>query len=468
MRRIGILSRIILFLMILILAAIPAGIGFRHWKQARWRRPVLDRASHMAQAAAIIDCVLAAKPETVPTLLRAVSGNVMRAGIFADVPPSTDLIEAPKVAEKVRSLMRTPTAVRLRAYTDGNMKGLAYRGEGLEGVVRRVVVPLPSGLFLVVGVIVFVPDYGLQKILGMPSGFWIGLLGCLVAVFALFGALRELGTLRQLTDVVSRFDGRASHAVAAALGESDLGRLVEAVSEMQTRITTLVRERTFLIGAISHDAKTYLTRLRLRTETIADASLRTALERDIDAMSELMETSLAYARGTAVAQQHGSVDLADLVAAEIAEREAIGVPFEFSADLTQAACVDGDAVALRRVIANLLDNAAKFGRSRAEVRVEIDDARCLFSVADDGSGVTADQRAMVFGPFYRVEGSRNRRTGGAGLGLAIAHQIVRAHGGAIKIVDGPLGGALFRVTLPLVSTTRPMSMVSEWKGFEGG
>ena len=177
--------------MVVLLAAIIAAIGLEDWRQAHWRRPVLQRASHMAQTAAIIDTVVRATPADVPTVLRAVSGSVVRADILAQAPPQGRLAEAPRVAAKVVSLMSVP-APGLRAYTDGAQHGLAYPGEGLEGVIRRAVLPLPSGKFLVVGVIVSTPAYSMT-VLGVPSGFWIGLLGFLVAALALLAALREIG-----------------------------------------------------------------------------------------------------------------------------------------------------------------------------------------------------------------------------------------------------------------------------------
>ena len=452
MRRIGLVSRLVLLLMGVLLAAIVSAIGFHNWQVAHSHPPVLQKASHMAEAAAILDTVLRAKPEDRPTVLRAVSGTVMRAAILDEAPPlGRRLFESPRVTEKVKSLMQLP-APGLRTFTDGVQRGLAYPGEGLEGVIRRAVLPLPSGKLLVVGVIVFTEPYSLA-ILGLPPGFWIGLLGLLVAALALLAALRELGPLRRLTDSVRRFDGRLPPAGAAGkttniADPSEIGLLVDAVREMQARIATLLQERSFLIGAISHDAKTYLTRLRLSAEGVDETDRRAALIRNIDAVAALIDTALDYARGTTSTGQRGPVDLADLVAAEVAEHEAADAGRTISATLGEAAFVEGDPVALKRVVANLLDNAEKFGRRAIEVEVAAAEGRCRLAVSDDGPGVPQAERETVFSPFYRLEKSRSRQTGGSGLGLAITRQIVEAHGGRIAIEAAALGGARVVVDLP--------------------
>ena len=114
------------------------------------------------------------------------------------------------------------------------------------------------------------------------------------------------------------------------------------------------------------------------------------------------------------------------------------------------ATVLGDPRAPRRVVANLVENAVKFGRSAVDVAVERDETACRVVVDDDGPGIAEAQREEVFSPFHRVDSSRNRQTGGLDLGLAIARQIVEAHGGTVTVPAGPLGGARFTVALPAV------------------
>ena len=240
----------------------------------------------------------------------------------------------------------------------------------------------------------------------------------------------------------------STRGVSAPSGAPEIRRLAQAVQGMQERISGLMAERTLLIGAISHDLKTYLTRLRLRAEGVAEAGLRDRLVADLDAMTDLLETSLGFARGTAVEAARAPVDLADLVAVEVAEHAAQGVNIGLTGEEVRDATVAGDALALRRVVANLIGNAVKFGRSSVAVAVRRAGTVCQIIVEDDGPGIPESERAAIFSPYYRVERSRNRQTGGSGLGLAISRQIAEAHGGTVVAEAGAQGGARFVVTLP--------------------
>ena len=129
--------------------------------------------------------------------------------------------------------------------------------------------------------------------------------------------LREVQPLRRLTASISRFDGTAPGRWVWGGGAPDLRRLAETVHGMQTKVASLLAERSLLVGTISHDLKTYLTRLRLRVESVAEESLRERMVIDVEAMTELIETALAFARGTASSGSGGPVDLGDLVATEV-------------------------------------------------------------------------------------------------------------------------------------------------------
>jgi signal transduction histidine kinase len=212
---------------------------------------------------------------------------------------------------------------------------------------------------------------------------------------------------------------------------------------MQERIASLVKGRTILLGAISHDLKTFLTRLRLRVEAIPDPDQQARAARDLEDMTALIEDALALARGAAVSERRDEVDVAELLAQQAADRKEVSLSVASPAPVK----VRGDAVALRRLFANLLDNALRYGAS-AEVGLERSGSEVIITVDDDGPGIPALERSAVFEPFYRIEPSRSRETGGAGLGLAIARAIVEAHGGRISADLAPKGGARIRVVLP--------------------
>jgi signal transduction histidine kinase len=143
------------------------------------------------------------------------------------------------------------------------------------------------------------------------------------------------------------------------------------------------------------------------------------------------------------------VEFDHVVRAEVDDRRSENAAVDLQSSVTGTnATVLGDRLALRRVIANLIDNALKYGRA-AHVNLEAREQAVLLTVDDEGPGIPPEQREAMLEPFVRLETSRNRRTGGAGLGLAVVRNLVEAHGGAVRIDDAPAGGARFTVSLPL-------------------
>jgi signal transduction histidine kinase len=268
-----------------------------------------------------------------------------------------------------------------------------------------------------------------------------------IGIIAVRAIIREARPLQVLAGAVKSFAADAKPVAVVPAGARETKALVAAVNDMQTKIAHLIASRTLLLGAISHDLKTYLTRLRLRIEFISPPEQQEKAERDLDDMTRLIDDALAVARGSASIERRRLIGFRSLIEAELAERH--GQPLE-AALLCEdgASAVLGDPVSLRRLVANLIDNALRFG-TRARVTLRVVGKWVTFHVEDDGPGIALAQRSLVFDPFYRVETSRSRETGGSGLGLAIAKQIANAHGATIAIGDSSLGGTIFSVRLPV-------------------
>ncbi|WP_374444073.1 sensor histidine kinase [Stella sp.] len=287
------------------------------------------------------------------------------------------------------------------------------------------------------------------RLLGIPVGVFAGLIGLAVAALALFAVVRETRPLAALAERLERFGHQPEASPPLPeRGAPDVRILIRAVNAMQDRIVGLMRGRALVLGAVSHDLRTSLTRLRLRADAVPESAARTAMLRDVEDMEALLEDSLAFARAT-FAEEGGACDLARVVRREVEEREALGQPVRLDAGAATA-WVPGSAPALRRVVANLVDNAVKYG-GRADLALTIADSRAELRVDDAGPGIPDAARALVFEPFRRLDPSRNRDLGGAGLGLTIAAQIVGSLGGTITVGSSPLAGARLTVRLPLVS-----------------
>jgi signal transduction histidine kinase len=455
MTRVGLLGRIMLVLLGALSLLVVATFSIDQWQRGQERSPYGSRFPRLDQAAGIMALMKDADPRQWPAILRAVSGEALKAEIV-DAPPDEDALIREPVLEARLHRLSGDAGDGIRAFTTTAM---LYRGNGPAdagnrhkaiGSLAQATYHLPDGRILVVSAITRHRSL-MPWLLGQPLSLWVALLGVAAAGLVSVGARHELVPLRRLTEAVSRFDGRAAEPALARQGAPEIRRLAQAVQAMQERIVGLMGERSMLIGAISHDLKTYLTRMRLRAERVAEPERRDRLVEDVDAMTALIEISLGFARGTATEVGRAPVDLADIVAVEVAEHAAQGARISLSGEEVADATVAGDPVALRRVVANLIGNAVKFGRSSVAVAVRRAGPACEVVVEDDGPGIPEDERSAVFSPYYRVERSRNRRSGGTGLGLAIARQIAEAHGGTIVAEAASSGGARLVVRLPALA-----------------
>jgi signal transduction histidine kinase len=206
--------------------------------------------------------------------------------------------------------------------------------------------------------------------------------------------------------------------------------------------------RTSVLAAMSHDLRTPLTRLRLRVESMADEPLRARFATDLDEMENLVRGALALFRGLEDDEKFEPVDVNALLATLVAEYTEVGSPV--SLEGRAQGPLPAKPLALKRCLTNLVDNALKFGK-RAMITVD-DGAALVVRVADEGPGIPEASLERAFEPFYRLESSRSRDTGGSGLGLSIARDIAQAHGGTLTLQNRPLGGLTAELRLPRKSS----------------
>jgi signal transduction histidine kinase len=286
---------------------------------------------------------------------------------------------------------------------------------------------------------------------GLPVGFGAGLFGSIVALLALLVMQRETRPLARLAAAVDRVDLSADPPPLpdARRSAPEIRAVIAAFNRLQGRLAEMLRARMTLVGGIAHDVRTFATRLRLRVEHIPDDAERQRAVADIDDMIRLLDDALLSTRAGAGGLSQEMVELAALVAAEVNDRHAQGAAVDLVTDeRARDVVVLGDQLALRRVFANIIDNALAYGQA-AHVRTALKDGAVVVSIGDEGPGIPADQRQTVLEPFHRLEKSRNRATGGAGLGLAVVRSLVEAHGGTIAIGAPPDGGTRVSVTLPV-------------------
>jgi signal transduction histidine kinase len=203
---------------------------------------------------------------------------------------------------------------------------------------------------------------------------------------------------------------------------------------------------------MSHDLKTPITRLRLRSELLDDPALRERYSHDLQELESMVAATLDFLRGIDQQEPAQPFDVMALLESVRADLQETGAQIALHG--TSLGPYVGQRRALRRAFANLVDNAIRYA-GRAEVAVEDSPETLTIVIRDNGPGIPPAELEKVFEPFYRIEGSRSRETGGTGLGLAIARQIARAHGGDVTLANRPGGGLEARLRLPR-STSRPV------------
>ncbi|MGJ7533063.1 MULTISPECIES: ATP-binding protein [unclassified Variovorax] len=239
--------------------------------------------------------------------------------------------------------------------------------------------------------------------------------------------------------------GRDPAAPVLALeGPAEIGRAAQAFNRMQARLRSFVDDRTVMIGAISHDLRTPLTRLRFRIEDVPD-DVRAGMLEDVQEMELMIGSVLSFIRDASVVSARERMDLSSLV--EDVVEQAVFVGKNVQLRRVESAQVEVDPIGMRRVLDNLIENAVKYGHL-ARVRLFTDGHDAVVEIGDRGPGLPTNEIEQVFKPFYRTAQARSSRAAGSGLGLAVCRSIARAHGGDVVLRSGS-HGLVAQVRVPL-------------------
>lgn len=255
---------------------------------------------------------------------------------------------------------------------------------------------------------------------------------------------RLTSPLRRLASVVNDI-GRGPVVSVPETGPDEIQHLARGFNEMQRRIKQLIADRTHALAAVSHDLRTPITRLRLRAGFLADAEVQQAIDADLDEMEAMIEATLHFLRDGVDIEQPKRTDLAALVATLIDDATDAGHLAEYRGPRHFTMFVR--TLSIKRALANLIGNAAAYGGNANVTLVGSTDG-VRVQVEDDGPGIPEEAIDRVFEPFERLDASRSRGVGGAGLGLSIAKQAVERDGGTIVLKNRSQGGLLAEVYLP--------------------
>jgi signal transduction histidine kinase len=268
----------------------------------------------------------------------------------------------------------------------------------------------------------------------------------MIALLTAWAVRRMTAPLSLLSDAATRL-GRDVEAPALSMtGSMEMRRAATAFNEMQEKLRRLIDNRTMMLAAISHDLRTQLTLLRLRAESVEGGEERDRMLKSIGEMEDMLSATLSFAREEAKGEASRRIAVSALVASIVDDMNDAGLPVS-QGQIEAGVIIECKPVALRRAVTNLIDNALKYGK-RANVSLVNRGGIISIDVSDEGPGIPEDQLSKVLQPFYRVEGSRNRDTGGIGLGLAIASSIAETHGGSLTLANRPEGGLNAKLELP--------------------
>jgi signal transduction histidine kinase len=282
---------------------------------------------------------------------------------------------------------------------------------------------------------------------GWPYRLLLSLAVLLFAVVAVSLVAVRWATrpLKALADAADELGQNINRPPMEESGPLEVARAARAFNTMQARLAGYLRDRTRVLAAMSHDLKTPITRLRLRSELLDDLQLRAKFTGDLAEMESMVGATLDFLRGMENGETVQPVDIMALIESVQSDMAEMGgrVAIEGAA----RAPFPGRPQALKRCLANLLENAVKYGKS-ARIIFNDDGTRLEIRIQDEGPGLPQAELEKVFEPFYRVEGSRSRETGGTGLGLTIARSAAEAHGGNLILRNRAEGGLEAVLILP--------------------
>lgn len=257
--------------------------------------------------------------------------------------------------------------------------------------------------------------------------------------------------IRRFSEAADRLGRHPDTAPLPLQGPSELAQAVDSFNTMQARLNRMVHERTQMVAAIAHDLRTPLARLAFRMES-APTPLRDRVMADIDEMKTMISAALDFIRNAQRPGPRALLDFRLLAEGVVDDLTDTGADARLAPG--ESILLEGDPMALRRMVANLCENALKYG-GNARLSLHRDDGHCVLWIDDDGPGIDPAQREQLLLPFVRGESSRNRDTGGIGLGLAVANGIVTAHGGELGLDNRAGGGLRVSVRLPCLPATPP-------------
>ncbi len=416
-----------------------------------WAQPSLEESGLLDQAANMVRIIEAAPQPLREQLAGAATTPAIRVGWYAATSPVSTVLEqvadqvperSQEVGIRLGDLRRAIRILTPEGSSDAWMSMPEFQEQHTKYPHAHVLaVQSSDGSWLVFTV----PEKLWGLLWYKRWAIWLLFLTVSTGVVSAIATRQLVRPIRRFAKAISLFGMNPRAPPIAETGPRELAGVMSAFNAMQAQLQKFLASRITMLAAISHDLRSPLTRIRLRGEYIADEVQQARLFRDVDELQAMVDGALAFFRGDADEEPMTSFDLPGVLETIINDFADQGIQIAYAGP--SHVVYRGRPFALKRAMTNLIENAVKYGTPPA-IELACQDKTTTIIVRDRGPGIPSDALEHVFPPFYRLEASRNRSTGGVGLGLTAAQGIVRAHGGDIVLSNLPAGGLEALVTLP--------------------
>lgn len=432
------------WILLMLLALLMSQLLFYFIYRAEQARAVLElrRDEVLARATSVATLVETVDPALFPVILRATNTGVVRFWLEDAEAAPNPVTWQEKARQHLLESPRPPAASEIQVQPKVVWETTPTDGGGDKQPMQMLNLKAWNGFGLIIAIrdnlslhTVYAKP---QSLAGPPWSYYLSLIitALLLSLVSVLVARRVGRPLQKLTDSAERLGRGEEVEPLPEAGADDIRRTAAAFNRMQLRLRRFVEDRTRMMAAISHDLRTPITSMRLRAEFLKDEETKRKFIASLDEMQTMTESTMAFAREESASEPTRIVDLNALIESLCFDLADLGWDVSYN-------CVERlpwrcRPNALRRALRNVIENAVRYG-DRARVHLVPDADGVAVIVDDDGTGIAAADHERVFDPFVRLEGSRNRNTGGVGLGLSIARSILRSHGGDIKLAEGDTG-----------------------------